>query len=1419
MDTKYASWMCCLIFSAMFASKSDRVEAVRPKIVTHLDDSTDVILRAGDNFNMTCQGSKPLKWVTPEVQEPKNTWTTFSVKDFESTHNSDYHYGAVLYITNMSYPFVGFYVCAHQNDSENYLSESKSDENDSIYLYVNDTEHLSVLDEYPIQPATQYQETTIPCRPTAPDVKVELMSFDEELTNVVETEKLIMDECEDMEECHFMTFYRFDPRYGFITNDTKVLSDSKRYDCKFSKARFVESYTTFLSIEAGRTHLATPFVKDLSDGHTDVGQTLELQCVLRETSPFIDFKWKTPRGESKANNILTSEDQTSLIATYTKYNVTIQDKGVYTCIVSDTQKHTSSGEAEVSVYGIDQCFITMAEENYLYKIEVERPSEPVQWIIKVKSHPKPQLKWLDPMGRKIESSFKYATNITSNMALLLIRNVSVMDSGIYVLHGKSARRDKTTGLETCLAEKELKLELEVKDAPIVDIIHTQEYYLINRTAKIKCVAIGNPVPSIVWQHKKCLDTNCQVEKVQRPTHNMKYQSISYLEVDTANEGEVTCSASNPLGKGYRSSRYHISDVKGGFDVYDFGENAVVEKDGSVVKTASGDELAFSCGVARGKSDEIKLFYNDVEITGNSDRHSLERSFNILSNKARLSIQKGNISDSGIYSCRIRDNKSGKYQYKNVTFVVSDPQKPEIVITNLDKPVDMEYPNAPLKLFCKYRGIPKPLVEWFKDGVILKTSEHVFLEENNQVLIFNKTRIEDEGSYKCEVSNNMGVTFKETQLKFKYKHQNIIVYYYMIGAIGVLLLIATIYIVIKVRKERKLKMELKLLGLENFHKGNPENLNPELGIDDQAELLPYKKEWEFPVEQLKLGKQLGSGAFGVVMKAEARRIIDGEEKTTVAVKMVKKNADQSYIRALASELKIMVHLGKHVNVVNLLGACTKNVAKRELYVIVEYCRYGNLQNYLLRHRDSFVNQIQPRTGKLDFSIGSEFLDRSYSVTSDNGIGPPTPHASMQDYRGKCDSITGSSNATQMTTLPDEMIMTSNGSMQPEWRSNYRGDYRGCVKPVTTRDLIAWSFQVARGMEYLASRRVLHGDLAARNILLTDDNVVKICDFGLAKTMYNDNNYKKKGNGPVPVKWMAVESITDRVFSTQSDIWSFGIVLWELFSLGKTPYPGMEANERLYNRLVEGYRMESPEYAPKEVYEMMLDCWQSKPLARPSFTKLVEKIGCLLEDSVRKHYVDLNDPYLAINTQKFEENDYLAMLSPPSFDVLSTPPPHYANESVVGVAKTANRSQTDSVADGYLFMGGNTIFSPRVNDDSVFDFNLSRRKNTNELERVNGAESRPMLHSQNESDTEQGYLIPDVPANSVSNPSYHMLPVKSSSPSPRQRDLIGAPDNYVNMPQCKSLADYKDKNKESVRVDIRDNGGNVHYVNVRGGVGND
>lgn len=182
---------------------------------------------------------------------------------------------------------------------------------------------------------------------------------------------------------------------------------------------------------------------------------------------------------------------------------------------------------------------------------------------------------------------------------------------------------------------------------------------------------------------------------------------------------------------------------------------------------------------------------------------------------------------------------------------------------------------------------------------------------------------------------------------------------LIGVISIILILVmlSMYLCCKVRRKKMQIAELKAAGLANFEEGNIESINPEMNLDEQADLLPYDKKFEFPREKLKLGKQLGAGAFGVVVKAIAENILHYEDESIVAVKMVKKQTDNEVMKALVSELKILIHLGQHLNVVNLLGAVTKNIAKRELMVIVEYCRFGNLQSFLVKHRPYFIDQIR------------------------------------------------------------------------------------------------------------------------------------------------------------------------------------------------------------------------------------------------------------------------------------------------------------------------------------------------------------------------------------------------------------------------------------------------------------------------------
>ncbi|XP_078044954.1 protein kinase receptor Ret oncogene [Augochlora pura] len=174
-------------------------------------------------------------------------------------------------------------------------------------------------------------------------------------------------------------------------------------------------------------------------------------------------------------------------------------------------------------------------------------------------------------------------------------------------------------------------------------------------------------------------------------------------------------------------------------------------------------------------------------------------------------------------------------------------------------------------------------------------------------------------------------------------------------------------------------------------------------------------------------------------------------------------------------------------------------------------------------------------------------------------------------------------------------------------------------VTARDILSFAWQISKGMAYLAEIKLVHRDLAARNVLLATGKVCKISDFGLTRDVYEDDAYLKRSKGRVPVKWMAPESLADHVYTSKSDVWSFGVLLWELITLGASPYPGVDVHN-LYNLLKAGYRMERPANCSQQLYKLMVSCWHLEPGSRPSFKELTSHWERMLEDSV--DYLDLN-----------------------------------------------------------------------------------------------------------------------------------------------------------------------------------------------------
>ncbi|XP_077437707.1 fibroblast growth factor receptor 2 isoform X3 [Vanacampus margaritifer] len=545
------------------------------------------------------------------------------------------------------------------------------------------------------------------------------------------------------------------------------------------------------------------------------------------------------------------------------------------------------------------------------------------------------------------------------------------------------------------------------------------------------------------------------------------------------------------------------------------------------------------------------------------------------------------SDKGNYTCLV-ENEFGSISHTYTLDVVErSPHRP---ILQAGLPANTSvYVGEDARFVCKVYSDAQPHIQWLKhitqNGSRYGPDGHPYVKvlkrsginsSNAEVLNLTNVTPEDAGEYICKVSNYIGEASQSgwlTVLPAAEKNVETLSPDYVEIAIycaGVFL-IACMVVIVVVCRMRNTAKKPDFSGQPAVHKLSkqiPLRRQVTVSADSSASMnsntplvrittrrssahddpipeydLPEDPRWEFSRDRLTLGKPLGEGCFGQVVMAEALGIDKDKPKeaVTVAVKMLKDDATEKDLSDLVSEMEMMKMIGKHKNIINLLGACTQD---GPLYVIVEYASKGNLREYLRARRPP----------------GMEY---SYDIAR----------------------------------VSDEQL--------------------------TFKDLVSCTYQVARGMEYLASQKCIHRDLAARNVLVTESNVMKIADFGLARDVHNIDYYKKTTNGRLPVKWMAPEALFDRVYTHQSDVWSFGVLMWEIFTLGGSPYPGIPVEE-LFKLLKEGHRMDKPGNCTNELYMMMKDCWHAISSHRPTFKQLVEDLDRILTLNTNEEYLDLCTP---------------------------------------------------------------------------------------------------------------------------------------------------------------------------------------------------
>uniref|UniRef100_A0A8C1I0B4 Vascular endothelial growth factor receptor 3 n=1 Tax=Cyprinus carpio carpio TaxID=630221 RepID=A0A8C1I0B4_CYPCA len=881
------------------------------------------------------------------------------------------------------------------------------------------------------------------------------------------------------------------------------------------------------------------------------GEGLELNCTaLVEFNTGVEFHWDYP-----GQKVITRPHSTEVSSILTIRSVNVDDSGYYTCSAISVE---GKQKQHTVVLVHEKPFISLDYRNGSV-IEAKEGQKTARLPVKVSAYPLPET----------QCRFRVQQHA------LEIRDVCKQDAGEYTLILKNTR---------AALEKRLNFTLIVNVSPQ---IHEKEAatstnpYRRSSRQTLTCTAIGTPPATITWQWRpwspcglnstrRTLGRRGQRDKIPicqnwiglDPEHAVnpiesietltemvdgKEKTVSRLIIQRANVSAMyKCSAENKVGRDERLIYFYVTTIPDGFEIEMEPSEDPLEQ----------DLVQLKCNADNYTYENLRWYRLDPQaVPPELDCKSLHQyaeslggklSFQTTSNSwvLELTITNIQLQDEGNYVCEVQNRRSGEKHCHRKYIPVKALEAPRYRNNPTNQTVNV---SESLQMECDVEGTPSPQLSWLKDNQPLHQISGIVLQDSNRTLSIQRVREEDAGLYTCTACNQRGCVQSSATVSVigsDDKTNVEIVILIGTGVIAIFFWVLLLVIFCNVKRVTDIKTGYLSIIMDPG----------EVPLEEQCEYLPYdSSQWEISRDRLHLGKVLGHGAFGKVIEAS---IFGHDKKTcsnTVAVKMLKEGATASEHKALMSELKILIHIGNHLNVVNLLGACTKT--NGPLMVIVEYCKYGNLSNFLRAKREFFL-----------------------------------------PYR-----------VSQHDLAVDDL-----------WKT-----------PLTIEDLICYSFQVARGMEFLVSRKCIHRDLAARNILLSENNVVKICDFGLARDIYKDPDYVRKGNARLPLKWMAPESIFDKVYTSQSDVWSFGVLLWEIFSLGASPYPGIQIDEDFCKRLKDGTRMRAPDNASPKIYGIMLACWQGEPRERPTFPALVEILGDLLQEN--------SLPEIPFNVSQSSEDD--------------------------------------------------------------------------------------------------------------------------------------------------------------------------------------
>ncbi|XP_067841314.1 inactive tyrosine-protein kinase 7-like [Heptranchias perlo] len=871
-------------------------------------------------------------------------------------------------------------------------------------------------------------------------------------------------------------------------------------------------------------------------------------------------------------------------------SATPDDNGVYYCCARNAVGNICSND-NFTVMIVDASFPQPAIRP---QDQIVNKKEDAMFHCQFTATPPPIQEWLFDDSVIHNSS---RTVVFANGSLLLT-NVKPRSFGVYKCVGQGPR-GKPTVLEAALRMAEIEDMLSF--SPKVFIANTKQH--------VECPPPrGLPLPVVSWYRGSA----------QVPTEGRVYQAgneLVFNETAEEDSGIYTCHARNKAGEKTRELSITVATIP---------EWVVRPTD---CQLDEGKPGFLHCSTRATPTPTVTWFRNIVDISGDSR-------FEVFDN-GTLRINNVEVYDGTLYKCQSSTPAGYIEGYARVQVLE------KLKFTPLPQPQQCMELNKDMTIQCSATGREKPVIKWSKnDGS--RISPHVRQEAG--LLHFTKVTKSDAGHYACIASNSQGKIRASVRLivavlpKFKMEPENTTVYQ---GYIAVLNCQATGEPQPNIHWKVKEKILDSSKGTQRVQKvangsliiydvsaadtgkytciaGNNCNIQHRdafLYVVDKPAVLEENENQHTPYKMIQtIGLSVGAAVAYIIIvlglmfyckkRRKAKRLQKGPEGEEPEMEVLNGGTVQQN-----GQLTAEIQEEASINNISMTVMPNK---RHSMHDKLHFPR-ANLQTITTLGKGEYgevflakakgIDKGEPEMVVLVKSLTTRDEQLQLEFRREFEMFGKMNHNNVVRLLGLCREMEPHYMITEYVDLGDlkQFLRIAKGK-EEKIKS----------QPLSTKQKVAICTQVALGMEYLSNHRFVHKDLAARNCLISAQRQVKVAALGLSKDVYNSEYYHFR-QAWIPLRWMPAEAIFEDDFSTKSDVWSFGVLMWEVFSQGELPFSKLSDDEVLTGVQNSQIKLPAPDGCPSKLYKLMQRCWAASPKDRPSFSEIANTLSEIPADS--------------------------------------------------------------------------------------------------------------------------------------------------------------------------------------------------------------